>query len=139
MITKDEVIKRINERVRLHDPRLHFGERERDAPMVHAMIAVLLEVIGEQATAVIQEMVAKDPSNLVFMAYRGRDGDLTCYFVNERGERCPLGALFMSFNPDMMQPKDYCYGCADHAQDVAADHHVIVRLRDGVTVRKAKR
>lgn len=119
MITKDEVIKRINERVRLHDPRLHFDEREENAPMIHAVIGVLVDLIN----------------GMVIMR-RGED-QATCCFVDENGQQCPLKATFITIGPTN-HPDDYSYACGDHAKDLAGDRDDIVRLVDGVTVRKAK-
>lgn len=51
MINKDDVIKRINERLKMTALNLQFDKHEHNAPGVHSMVAVLLEVIEEEVNA----------------------------------------------------------------------------------------
>lgn len=45
---KDLIIKRANARLRMLDPRLHWDEHERLAPVIHTLVETLVEVVLDE-------------------------------------------------------------------------------------------
>lgn len=63
---------------------------------------------------------------------------IPCCFIHEDAKQCEAEARFIIIGPSS-DPLDYSYGCGDHAEDLSTEGSEIVRLSDGVTVKKGKR